>query len=499
MQGKHQYQPKLFSVVQIESLIPKNHLLVKLDQQLDLSFVRTLTAELYSHGTGRPSIDPEVFVRMLLIEHLYDIPSDRQLCEELGFNLAFRWFCRFSLEDRIPEHSSMTRIRDRLGEKTFEQIFVHVLRICEQKGLVKGKRVMTDGSLIRANAALKSLKERKRPDQTTPTGGGNTDGAKANPEPSPCTDTVMKAEVEAAAAQGESSAATSPDQESSSKSIKGKTFSNKTHVSKTDPDATLAGKKTEAKKLYYNLHQSVDPEHRVIIDCHITTGAVPDGTVYIERLEHFENALGYKIEEATADRGYGYGENLQYLKDRGIRSYVPRFHKDAGDIVDREKTPYDEAKDEFRCELGNRLTRSRSSDEGVAAYRPASGTCIGCERQPWCLIRRSGLRMTPYHQVQRETRLTEQTAEFKARRKERMWKVEGLFAESKFFHGLGRARYRDKWKVQVQAYLVASVQNLKRLMAVGPDGLISILFELAQLEVIENIFRNSENFRTAEA
>lgn len=96
MQGKQEYQPRLFSVVQVENLVPKNHLLRKLDEALDLSFVRPLTEPLYCKENGRPSIDPEVFVRMLLIEYLYDIPSDRQLCEEIGFNLAYRWFCRFS-------------------------------------------------------------------------------------------------------------------------------------------------------------------------------------------------------------------------------------------------------------------------------------------------------------------------------------------------------------------------------------------------------------------
>jgi transposase len=121
MQGKHEYQPRLFSTIQIEILIPQKHLLRRLDATLDLGFVRELTKPLYSKSNGRPSIDPEIFVRMILLEYLYDIPSDRQLCEEIGFNLAYRWFCRFSLEDEIPDHSSMTRIRDRLANRLFRK------------------------------------------------------------------------------------------------------------------------------------------------------------------------------------------------------------------------------------------------------------------------------------------------------------------------------------------------------------------------------------------
>jgi transposase len=123
MQGRHQYQPELFSQIDYEQLIPPGHLLRRVDRALDLSFLRERTAPLYASEKGRPSIDPEIFVRMILLEALYNIDSDRQLCEEVGYNLAYRWFCRLSLKDSVPDHSSITRIRDRLGEETYRQIF----------------------------------------------------------------------------------------------------------------------------------------------------------------------------------------------------------------------------------------------------------------------------------------------------------------------------------------------------------------------------------------
>tara|TARA_B110001454_G_C12723234_1_gene436044 strand:+ start:28643 stop:29026 length:384 start_codon:yes stop_codon:yes gene_type:complete len=124
MQGQHQYQPELFSQIDYESLIPKNHLLHRIDNVLNLSFLSELTKLLYSSGFGRPSIAPEIFFRMILLQALYNIDSDRQLCEEVGYNLAYRWFCRLSLTDTVPDHSSMTKIRDRLGEKKLIKKFI---------------------------------------------------------------------------------------------------------------------------------------------------------------------------------------------------------------------------------------------------------------------------------------------------------------------------------------------------------------------------------------
>lgn len=144
----------------INSLVPQNHLLRKIDKCLDLNFVRELTEPLYCKDNGRPSIDPELFVRMLLIQYFYKIASDRQLCDEIGFNLAYRWFCRLTINDNIPHHSSLSRIRDRFGEEAFKSIFEKVVELCISQGLVKKDDVsiMVDGSLIRANASLDSLK-----------------------------------------------------------------------------------------------------------------------------------------------------------------------------------------------------------------------------------------------------------------------------------------------------------------------------------------------------
>ena len=136
MQGLHVFDPHAVVAVDLESLVHQDHFLRKVDRILESSFIRELTAACYASGLGRPSIDPEVFFRMLLVAYLYDIKSDRQLCEDVHHNFAYRWFCRLALPDKVPDHSSLSRIRDRYGEDIFEALFRRIVEICQKRGLV---------------------------------------------------------------------------------------------------------------------------------------------------------------------------------------------------------------------------------------------------------------------------------------------------------------------------------------------------------------------------
>jgi transposase len=434
MQGRQEYQPKLFSVIDMEARIPKRHLLRRIDKILDLSFVREMTAHLYCHDNGRPSVDPELFFRICLITHLYNIPSDRQVCEELDYNLAYRWFCRLALEDGVPDHSSLTKIRDRLGEETFKNIFERIVRLCIEKDLVKGDKVMMDGSLIRADAALKSLVPR------------NEDGTPSEIEPP--------------------------------KYIIGQKYSNDTHISYTDPDATLAAKPNDHKQLMHKVHNTVDRASRVIVDSHVTTGSDVEGKVMMGRLDHIEQTFNFNVSELTADRGYGYGENLQALHERGIHSFVPRFHSDAGERVERDSKgfTFDKTQDCYICPKGHLMFPIQGSTEQYKRYRMTGGHCSKCPLKTTCFTTGSMRTRNTKHievhiyqdAIDRAARM-EATDEFRQIRGERQWKIEGLFGEAKVHHGLRRARYRGRAKMQIQAYMVATVQNLKRLMEAMAD------------------------------
>jgi transposase len=434
MQGLHVFDPRAVVAVDLESLVHPDHLLRKVDRILKTPFIRELTASCYASGLGRPSIDPEVFFRMLLVAYLYGIRSDRQLCEDIHHNFAYRWFCRLSLHDKVPDHSSLSRIRDRYGEDIFEALFRRIVEICQKRGLVApGCRVMTDATLIAADAALNSL-------ILTQSGG---------PEP-----------------QALSESAKPVDSRIPRK------LSNQTHRSCTDPDATLAEKKGSPRQLKYKVHQSADADSRVILDTHVTTGGRHDNQPYLEQLRRIEEHCRIAILEVIADRGYGSAHIIRTLQEQGKKTFIPLWSSRVGNSKYlKGSLVYEKNHDRFRCPAGKYLTPTPAITENHKRYVSLSSDCQACAQASTCPARTRG--SSPQRFVLRnldqdlfedvQGRMRDPT--FRTRRCERMWKMEGLFAEAKQNHGLSRARYRGRAKVQIQAYLSATVQNLKRLVA----------------------------------
>ncbi|MHB9148136.1 MAG: transposase, partial [Candidatus Amoebophilus sp.] len=297
------------------SPVDDNHLLSKVNKYIDLSFTHQLVISSYNSRHGRPSIDPEIFFRMLLISYFYNINSDRRLCQEVRYNVAYRWFCKLELEDKVPDHSYLSRTRNRFGEKVFEALFTTILILCRKHGLLESNSMMTDSTLIKANASLNSL---------TP--------------------------IETKTALSEKAAR---------KRVKNKlglpqskTISNSTHISKTDKDSSLAKKEGSPRELKYKIHNSIDALSRVIIDTHVTSGKTHDSQVYIERLNHIRGKYTLTIKEAIADRAYGSREIIDTLQRQGIVSYIPLFSTKSGKAIqDAYKAGfvYEKEQDRFVC------------------------------------------------------------------------------------------------------------------------------------------------------
>lgn len=227
MQGINHYQPQLFVYVDLEKLIPQKHILRKLDKIFDLSFVRELTTEYYCNDNGRPSIDPELFFRMILIGYIFGIKHDRRLCEDITCNIAYRWYCKLNLDDNIPDHSSLSKIRDRYGYEVFEKFFDKVVEECRVNGLVKGERIITDGSLIEANASIDSMVAKD--------------------------ENIANAELQAL------------KERKPTEAMPKRKITNETHISKSDPDSSLAKKEGTARALRYKVHSTIDADSRVIL------------------------------------------------------------------------------------------------------------------------------------------------------------------------------------------------------------------------------------------
>jgi len=436
MVGQHHYKPEMV-LIDMKALVPENHRLRRINRLIDFSFIHDMCAPLYCSGNGRPSIDPEIYFRICLVTYIYKIPSDRQVCEQLNYNLAYRWFCKLPLSESVPEHSSMTRIRDRLGEKTFKEIFDRLIKLCIKKHIIKGTKVMMDGSLIKADAAIWSMVDRPK------------EGEKLEDKKPP-------------------------------KYSKHQKFSNQAQVSKSDPDATLAGKRGEPKKLSYKVHDTIDRETRMVLDSHVTTGADTEGKTMCSRIDQIESDFGVKIKELTADRGYGYGINLNELEERRIKHFIPNFHEDVAVTWENPIFKYHPMTDTVTCPMGFVMTRT-SRDETEAKdyarhYKLKATACYGCPLNAICFENstpprpetRKAVIRNLFLNLQLNTREQERTPEFRKMMGERHWKMEGVFAEAKDDHGLSRARYRGRAKVQIQAYLVSFVQNIMRLLNLVP-------------------------------
>ena len=223
------------------------------------------------------------------LPHLYGITSDRQLCDEIGMNIGYRWFVGLTLSDAVPNHSSLTRIRDRLGVECFAAVFEHVVEQCRSAGLVEGKRIITDASLVEANALAQKL---ERPEQ-------------------PAASVAVQDEKQQSKAAVSQTAV-----------VKSAPVSNRTHVSPVDCDATLVNRPGYPRKLYHKVHYCVDASSRVITDCYVTTGACHEGHVITPRIQYQQERFGFPIEEVIADAGYSSGKTSVFEQHQ-ICSYIP--------------------------------------------------------------------------------------------------------------------------------------------------------------------------------
>lgn len=428
MQGLHVYQPKPVQYLDIEALIPKNHILRKIDKLLDLSFVRELTAQYYCYNIGRPSIDPELFFRMILVGYIFGIRYDRKLCEEITYNLAYRWYCKLNLDQPVPDHSTLSKIRNRYGSEVFEEFFHKVVDLCFKAGLVKGEQIITDSTLIEANASLDSLVSKE-------------------------SDVTNSQSVGDVAKQYD------------------KKLSNQTHISKTDPDSSLAKKPNTPKGLKYKAHISIDGDSRVILDNKITTCSCHETQTYLERLKYIENKYHFVIKEVIADKAYGAADNIQSLYERDIIPYIPLFSSRSGQVVQLESLgfSFDQENNRYICPEGKLLLPYERGESSV--YKSKSSDCINYSRNTECS---ASLRKCSAHirHIYRSHKQSFYEAEqhkmntdlFKSKLYERMWKIEGINTEAKNLHSLKRAKYRGLTNMQIQAYMIGVVLNLKRLI-----------------------------------
>ncbi len=288
-------QLEFFVCGSLRDLVPDDHILARVDQVLDLGWLRGEVADLYASGVGRPGIDPEAAVRLMLTGFLLGIVHDRRLMREAQVNLAIRWFAGFGLNDRLPDHSSLTRIRQRWGPDRFRRIFERIVRACIDAKIAKGEVVHVDASLIRADVAWESLAVR----HVEAVEGVNGDDTGRDDEGGG--DEVARQALRHSRKSGKFR-----------------------KVCLTDPDASMATSgRNRRLEPSYKQHGAVDDECGVILDVEVTTGEVNEGQEILSRLDAVAAVTGAPIGTVTADAGYAYAKVFAGLEDREIIGVIP--------------------------------------------------------------------------------------------------------------------------------------------------------------------------------
>lgn len=465
MMGVKAGQDRLLYNFSLEERVPEDHLLRLINNAVDFSFVYELARPHYSH-TGQPSVDPVVLFKMALLQYLYDIPSERRLAQEIPLNLGWLWFLHYNLEELTPNHSVLSKARNRFGKELYHEFFRRIVALCQGAGLIRGDKVVVDATLVKANASLDSLVSRSLYQQLP-----------GSPEEFVDRLWQENAEGEAAAentgdnAEGETGDRGGREESKPERAEKlPKSKVNEERVSRTDPDAALVRDSRGALQLAHKVHLGVDGgEARVITSVAATSGDVCEAHELPHLVEEHRRNTGCKPEEVVADGIYGTEANYGYLMRAGILPSIPRHEAWSKRDVPNRQFVHDKERGGLICPEGQLLKRDALVWGGrYIRYRGSRRVCGKCQRKGECTkaARRSVYRRASEDVLAWAKEHLETARAKKSIQQRKAW-VETANSETKVQHGLRRARYRGRWRVEIQAYLAATVYNLKKLVRYG--------------------------------
>jgi transposase len=442
MMGERQLdQGSLFYRFSLERHVPADHLLRAIDRFVDLSDLRVHLAPFYS-PTGRPSIDPELLIRMLLIGYCHGVRSERRLCEEVHLNLAYRWFCRLGLDGDVPDHSTFSknrhgRFRD---SDLMRHLFETVLRRCMDEGLVGGEGFAVDASLIKADASRQK-------------------GIEGSQGLSPKMTSRAIDEYLATLDNAAFSAATEVTPK---------------FISPADPAARWTGAHGGQAFFAYSTNYLIDLDHAIIVDVEAST-AVRQAEVTAAKtmIERTEERFGLYPERLAGDTAYGSAEMLQRLVDeRGIEPHVPVFDKSkrTDGSFSRDDFTYDHQGDVYFCPGGKMLTcKGTIVNDNQLLYRASKYDCDACSLKARCCPKEPARKIprSIYEGARDMARNIAKTEAYKTSRRQRK-KVEMLFAHLKRILRLDRLRLRGPCGARDEFLLAATAQNLRKLAKLIP-------------------------------
>ncbi len=480
------FQPLLD--VTLEDLITKDHFYRHLDRSLDLLFVRDLVKDCYS-SIGRPSIDPVVFFRLQLVMFFEGIRSERQLMRVAADRLSIRWYIGYDLCEPVPDHSSLTKIRERYGLEIFKRFFEVITERCIEAGLVWGEELYIDATKVEANAARASLVPRFAVDshlrdlfKKEDTEGNESrtadqaDGQDQKVEPDTAPTLLSTGAPETVYEELATANSTRHDwiEEAGKQERVQKHHVYKRHadflVSTTDPDATFMHRPGGSTRLGYQTHYVVDGgKARIVLQALVAPAEVTEGQPMRDLVWRAKFRWKLQPKQVTADTAYSALDNIIAIEDAGMHAYVPLPSPDSRRIgFSQQDFSYDPDSDTYTCPQGTVLARHHKDTRSQTVhYQAPADICNACPCKARCTpsdAGRSVQRSVDEQYLDRVRGYHDTEAYKKAMRKRGVW-VEPLFAEGKQWHGMRRFRLRTLLKVNAEAQLVAAGQNLKRLLS----------------------------------
>jgi transposase len=432
-------QQTLFYDFCLEDHVPQDHLLRQIAKVLDLTDVRQKLAPYYS-AMGRPSLDPELMIRMLLVGYLYGIRSERRLVEEVHLNLAYRWFCGLGLKGEVPERSSFSKTRHgRFRDSdAFRLVFESVLQTCLRAGLISGETFATDASVIEADARVM-----RRTDDAAPPDDWS--------DPDKITRPVREYLDQLDKAAGLGDEAPQPPKS----------------LSLTDPSAALTSKGRSKIAFAYGTNYLIDTKAAIIVDVEPSparwTAEVAATRTMIDRTA---NRFDLRPKKLAADTAYGSGRNLAWLMERGIEPHIPILDRSSqtNGVFTRNAFTFDRANNTYICPGGKQLPFTHDRGNGVLIYRARRRDCVDCALKSQCTKGPSRvLSVNAHEDVRQHVASLAGTEVFKRSARERR-KVEMLFAHLKRNLNFRRLRLRGMTGARDECTLAAVAQNLRKLV-----------------------------------
>ncbi|SER20583.1 IS1182 family transposase [Piscibacillus halophilus] len=429
-------------MVTIDELVPEDHLLRKIDQYIDFSFIPEKVRPYYSENNGRPSLDPLVLFKMMFIGYFYGIRSERELERQIQTNVAYRWFLGLNLTDPVPHHSTIswnrrTRFKD---TDIFQEIFDEIVIQAMNHRMVGGRVLYTDSTHLKANANKRKFSKKE-----------------VEVETADYIDKLNEAIEEDRAKRGK-------------KPLKKKEGVKKTKeikVSDTDPESGYLYRENKPEGFFYLDHRTTDLKYNIITDVHVTPGNIHDSKPYLERLDHQIKRFGFNVEAVGLDAGYLTVPICRGLEERNIFGVIAhRRYKSRKGFLPKWKYHYNAELDKYTCPEGHDLTYTTTDRNGYRQYKSNPEICKHCPLLNQCTQNKDHQKTLTRHiweeskEKVRENRLSSEGKWIYRMRKE---KIERSFADSKELHGLRYCRLRGREKVREQALMTAACQNMKKV------------------------------------